>query len=159
MLNKHTFQTEDNSHGFGNKTNSIKIPSWIRKIGKNSNIPVMIHNHLVNRSPLPSEKDLFTYAKYGVKYGVTTNEIGTFIVKNNDPNGNKENSVKIKKEIFKIKLDIVDEFSRDVRELNIENLSNKDKEDLENYVIEHHDRYIEIYINVLANNGFTAIFI
>ena len=56
-------------------------------------------------------------------------------------------------------MDIVDEFSRDVRELNIENLSNKDKEDLENYVIEHHDRYIEIYINVLANNGFTAIFI
>ena len=52
----------------------------------------------------------------------------------------------------------IDDFSRDVRVVTIDNLTNQDKIDLENYVIEHLDKYTEIYQNVLRDNGFTAIF-
>lgn len=150
---------KDNSYGFGDKKNNINIPYWIKKFGHNYEIPLMIHNHLVGRSPLPSEKDLFIYANCGVKYGITTNEIGTFIIKNNNIESNKNNSKKVKKAVVNIKSDIIDDFSRDVRVVTIDNLTNQDKIDLENYVIEHHDKYTEIYQNVLRDNGFTAIFI
>ena len=71
----------------------------------------------------------------------------------------KNNSKKVKKAVVNIKSDIIDDFSRDVRVVTIDNLTNQDKIDLENYVIEHHDKYTEIYQNVLRDNGFTAIFI
>ena len=44
----------------------------------------VIHNHIWGMSPLPSEKDLNLYLNHEIKYGIITNEMGVFTIRNNN---------------------------------------------------------------------------
>lgn len=47
---------------------------------------ISVHNHIWGMNILPSDKDLNLYCSNEVKYGIITNEMGMFIIRNNNKN-------------------------------------------------------------------------
>lgn len=57
---------------------------------KDKGILYLIHNHPKSNPPLPSSDDLAYFTSLEIKYGLVTNEEGTFILKNNKSSQNKD---------------------------------------------------------------------
>lgn len=144
--------------GFGDWKNKIKIPNIIQKFGLKYNIPILIHNHPYNRSPFPSSKDFNSYAKYGAKYGIVTNDLGTFLVKNNNITGNKKAYGEIEKPIMDIKLGMIEDFEKkygytfnEKDSVHVKNISKM--------VNENSEKYLRQYQNALSNFNMEVMFI
>ena len=122
------------------------------------NIPILIHNHPYSTPPFPSPDDFETFAKCGVKYGLVTNDVGTFIVKNTKYKTNKNNVVDIQSSIQ----DIVDNMLEDFeikygREFNDKN--NVDLSDMNKLVNNNSNKYFNQYSKNLEKYGMEVIFI
>ena len=148
----------DSIIGFSSFSNFTDIPDWIREVSSENELLVLIHNHGYDLSNFPSFDDLESYALYGVKYGITTTNFGTIIVKNNKQQLNKQNATKIKNEILLIKLNMIKDFEKKFNK-------KFDKDDLEHnkeiskMVDDNKDKYLKQYIKVLDNYNMTIIFI
>lgn len=147
----------NNFLGFGDwQDDNVNIPWWIKKIGKDSEIPLVIHNHPFNTSNFPSVDDFKTFTRYGVKYGIVTNDYGTIIIKNKKIEKNKkaleikdENGTSIlKKRIEKIREDMIDDFEEDYGITFDENNSNHNKL-ISDFVDNHKEKYRKKYQDVL----------
>ena len=136
----------------------MNLPNDLEKHGIKYNIPILIHNHPYSTSPFASYEDFETFAKCGVEYGIVTNDIGTFIVKNPDYEINKNKYKNIKKGIKKIKLDMIKDFEN---EYGVE-FNEKNKIHLKNMnelVVTNHEKYFNQYHEVVSNYGMDIIFI
>ena len=95
------------------KTSKANIPEYIKKEGVKNELLVTVHNHGYDLSNFPSYYDLESYAKYGIKYGITTTNLGTVIVKNKKQKLNKQKSEDITDEIVNIKLNMIEDFKKE----------------------------------------------
>ena len=148
----------DISIGFGDWENTVVPPYVVREFGLKYNIPILIHNHPYNSSPFPSAKDFAYYAKYGVHYGVVTNDLGTFIVKNNNIDGNKNNFRDITVQITKIKKDMIEEFKTKYGH-SYNNNNDDDIREISIMVNENSSKYIKQYQEALNGFDMEVIFI
>ena len=144
--------------GFSSFSNFTEIPSWIRKIGSKKELLVVIHNHGYDLSNFPSYDDLESYAAYGVKYGITTTNFGTVIVKNNAQQANKENASVIKDEIIEIKKGMISDFEKEYKKEFDENNMQHNKE-ISEMVDKNRDKYLEQYRAVLKEYDMSITFI
>ncbi|WP_458456205.1 phage minor head protein [Methanobrevibacter sp.] len=144
--------------GFGDWDKEIKLPEVLKELGVQFNIPILIHNHPYNTSPFPSSYDFISYAKYGVKYGIVTNDLGTFIVKNNNVSGNKKEYGDIEKPIKDIKIGIIEEFEEKYGYEYDENNKSHNK-NISRMVNENSEKYREQYQKALNNFDMEVMFI
>ena len=140
------------------KTSKANLPEDIRKEGIKNELLGVIHNHGYDLSDFPSYDDLESYAKYGIKYGITTTNLGTVIVKNTKQQANKENAVKIRNKAISIKKDMISDFEEKYnREYDKDNL--QDNKDISKMVDENRNKYLEQYREVLDKYGMSITFI
>ena len=140
------------------KTSKTNIPEYIKKEGVKNELLVLLHNHGYDLSNFPSDEDLESYAKYGIKYGITTTNLGTVIVKNKEQELNKQNAKYIAKEIVNIKLSMIEDFEKEFgKPFDEDNL--QDNKDISRMVDENRNKYFEQYRNVLDNYDMSIIFI
>ncbi|MBO6274641.1 MAG: minor capsid protein [Methanobrevibacter sp.] len=137
---------------------SVVLLPELEEWGKKYHIPILIHNHPYSTSPFPSPDDFETFAKCGVEYGIVTNDMGTFIVKNTEYKTNKNNVVDIQSSIQ----DIVDNMLEDFeikygREFNDKN--NVDLSDMNKLVNSNSNKYFNQYSKNLEEYGMKVIFI
>ena len=145
--------------GFGDWTNNIiEIPNIIRKFGLKYNIPILIHNHPYNTSPFPSSKDLNSYAQYGTKYGIVTNDLGTFIVKNNNITENKKRYDEIYEPIKDIKKGMIRDFKMKYGYKYEKNNRAHDKK-ISKMVNENSEKYLRQYQKALSDFDMEVMFI
>ena len=144
--------------GFSDWNKNIDIPEVLRKYGIKYNIPILIHNHPYNTSPFPSYYDFISFAKYGVKYGIVTNDLGTFIVKNNNISGNKKGYDGIEKPIKDIKIGIIEEFEEKYGYEYDENNKIHNK-NISRMVNENSEKYREQYQDALNDFDMEVMFI
>ena len=144
--------------GFGDWERNIKIPKVLKKFGIKYNIPILIHNHPITISLFPSPEDFETYSKYGVHYGITTNEFGTFIVKNNNIDINMTKYPDIKSVINKIKIGILIDFKTKYGYKFDKNNSTHVK-DINQMINDHFDKYFDQYQEALSNYDMEVLFI
>lgn len=140
------------------ETSNANFPKYIRKEGIENKLLGVIHNHGYDLSNFPSYDDLESYAKYGVKYGITTTNLGTIIVKNTKQEMNKENATKIRNQIFKIKTDMIDDFEKKFNKKFDKNNLEHNKE-ISKMVDENRDKYLKQYHKVLDEYGMSITFI
>ena len=144
--------------GFSSFSNFTRIPSWIRKIGAADELLVVIHNHGYDLSNFPSYDDLESYATYGVKYGITTTNFGTIIVKNNEQQLNKQNAKDIRMGIIEIKkgmiVDYEKKFNKKYDEDNLEH-----NKEISKMVDDNKEKYLEQYRKALGNYNIDITFI
>ena len=149
----------DSKIGFSSfNPSEVTIPDWIKKEGVENELLVFIHNHGKDLSNFPSYDDLESYALYGVKYGITTNNFGTIIVKNTEQQLNKENAAKIKNQIFNIKIGMIAEFEMKFNKKFDKNNLEHNKE-ISKMVDENRDKYLKQYKDVLNKYGMDITFI
>ena len=140
------------------ETSKANLPEDIRKEGIMNELLGVIHNHGYDLSNFPSYDDLESYAKYGVKYGIITTNLGTIIVKNTKQQANKENAVKIRNKAISIKKDMISDFEEKYnREYDKDNL--QDNKDISKMVDENRNKYLEQYREVLDKYGMSITFI
>lgn len=148
----------DSIVGFSSFSNFTKIPLWIQEIGSEEELLVLIHNHGYDLSNFPSHDDLESYALYGVKYGITTTNFGTIIVKNTEQQLNKENATEIKDKIFNIRKNMIKEFERKFKKEFDENNMEHNKE-ISQMINDNRKRYLRQYQEVLNDYDMTITFI
>ena len=123
---------------------TVELPEDFEKYGMKHNLPILIHNHPYSTSPFASYDDFEIYAKCGVEYGLVTNNIGTFIVKNPEYKNNKNNYKAISEDILGIKKgmisDFEDKYGVEFNEKNMIHLKNM------NVLLgENHEKYFNQY--------------
>lgn len=154
------------------KSNSVNLTKkFLETAEKEKGILFLIHNHPKSNPPLPSSGDLEYFASNKVKYGLITNEEGTFIIKNNSLSQNKDNSKKIKDIGFKIEKNMTDDFNKDTGRIipstfyegkPIDKYTSEEVnyfKERDKYVNEHKNRYINLYEKELSVYGFEVKFV
>ena len=108
---------------------------------------------------------------FDVKYGLITNEEGTFIIKNNSLSQNKDNSKKIKDIGFKIEKNMTDDFNKDTGRIipstfyegkPIDKYTSEELkyfEERDKYVNKHKNKYKKLYENKLSDYDFEIKFL
>lgn len=137
---------------------SVVLLPELEEWGKKYHIPILIHNHPYSTSPFPSPDDFETFAKCGVEYGIVTNDIGTFIVKNHNYMENKSSSGSIKKDMDCIRINMTRDFKKEFAEKYDRNNTNHNKK-INNMIYNHHDKYFKQYQDVAEKYGMEVIFI
>lgn len=152
------YTSYDSIVAFGKRNQvEVKIPQDLENDAIRNGALIIIHNHPITTSPFGSPEDFNIYARLGVKYGVSTNELGTFIVKNCKVNENKLRFDKVEAAVAKVKEEMIDDFSTDVRDISDkteEELTDEDKKELNEYVNDHMERYNEKYQSALIDFDF-----
>lgn len=138
---------------------------------KDKGILYLIHNHPKSNPPLPSPEDLAYFTSLEIKYGLVTNEEGTFILKNNKSSQNKDKYKEIYELGVKIEKEMKKNFSTDtgiippstlyegkpVKEYTSEEL--KYFKERDKYVNEHKNKYKKLYEDELSDYGFEIEFL
>ena len=138
---------------------------------KDKGILYLIHNHPKSNPPLPSPEDLAYFTSLEIKYGLVTNEEGTFILKNNKSSQNKDKYKEIYELGVKIEDKMKEHFSTDtgmvppptlyeskpVKEYTSEEL--KYFKERDKYVNEHKNKYKKLYEDELSDYGFEIEFL
>lgn len=149
----------DSKIGFSSfNPSEVNIPEWIKKEGMEKELLVFIHNHGKDLSNFPSYDDLESYALYGVKYGITTNNFGTVIVKNTEQQLNKENAGNIRDDIIGIKKGMITDFENKFNKTYDKDNSEHNKE-ISQMVDENRNKYLKQYKDVLKEYGMEITFI
>ena len=157
----------NNFLGFGDwKVDDVDIPWWIKEIGKNGELPLVIHNHPFNTSNFPSFDDFLNFTTLGVKYGVITNDYGTIIIKNKETEKNKK-ALEIKDDEDKV---ILESRINNIRDNMIEDFENEEgiifddensehNKSISKFVDKHRKKYQKQYEEVLNDFDMGIIFI
>lgn len=138
---------------------------------KDKGILYLIHNHPKSNPPLPSPEDLVYFTSLEIKYGLVTNEEGTFILKNNKSSQNKDKYNEIYELGVKIEDKMKEHFSTDIgmvppptlyegkpaKEYTSEEL--KYFKERDKYVNEHKNKYKKLYEDELSDYGFEIEFL
>lgn len=153
----------DSIVAFGEKNKKkVNIPLDLEEDCIENGALIIIHNHPAETSPFASPEDFNTYAKLGIEYGITTNELGTFIVKNKAIKKNKGRYDDVESAILDIKDQMVKDFSRDIRDISDKSEKEwtlEDKKELNKYVTDHVERYEKLYQSALRDLDFEVKFI
>ena len=146
--------------------NKVLLSSRLKRLGKRVGLHTAIHNHPIGESPLASPEDIGTYSKYKIKYGISANDFGIFIVKNNNPGGNMKKSKKIEKHVEKIRQRMKKDFHKTLSEEGIDDWKKYKEENKEEYNERLHDhvnhnnnKYVERYQECLNKCGMEVKFI
>lgn len=154
------------------KSNTVNLTKkFLETAEKENGILYLIHNHPKSNPPLPSSKDLGYFASNKIKYGLITNEEGTFLIKNNKPSQNNDKSQKIESIGVKIEEKMDNDFSEDTSNF-LPNTWYEDKpiedytpeeikyfKERDKYINEHKEKYINLYKEELSTYGFEVKFI
>ena len=145
--------------GFGDwNKKEVNIPSIVEEFGEKFNIPILIHNHPYNTIPFPSPEDFETFSKYGVYYGIVTNDLGTFIVKNNKVQENKTNVIDIESKILNIKIGMMEDFKSKYG-YGYDKHNEQHKKDINSMIYDNSDKYVKQYENVLSEYDMHVIYV
>lgn len=158
---------------FSNGANKeVALSTTFLEIAKeDKGILYLIHNHPKSNPPLPSSDDLAYFTSLEIKYGLVTNEEGTFILKNNKSSQNKDKYKEIYELGVKIEDKMKEHFSTDtgmvppptlyegkpVKEYTSEEL--KYFKERDKYVNEHKNKYKKLYEDELSDYGFEIEFL
>ena len=158
---------------FSNGANKeVALSTTFLEIAKeDKGILYLIHNHPKSNPPLPSSDDLAYFTSLEIKYGLVTNEEGTFILKNNKSSQNKDKYKEIYELGVKIEYKMKEHFSTDtgmvppptlyegkpVKEYTSEEL--KYFKERDKYVNEHKNKYKKLYEDELSDYGFEIEFL
>lgn len=130
--------------------NFVGLKQALIDAAEGKGIKILIHNHPFDSS-LPSADDFFMFAKCKVKYGCSTNKLGTFVVKNNNMNLNEENAEDIKDLILEIEHKMDENFRK--FDKNVDDYTEDEfNQKINTYIHNNKDKYIELYENAFNEN-------
>ena len=138
--------------------NFVGLKQALLDAAEGKGIKILIHNHPFDSS-LSSADDFFMFAKCKVRYGVSTNKLGTFIVKNNNLEVNETNAEDINRSIEGLEEKMEEDFKESDKKYSKYTEENY-KQKLNTYIHNNKERYIEMYEKIFnENNEFTVKFI
>ena len=142
-----------------NKKTEVFLHESLRNLKAPETLLVVIHNHIWGMTPLYSDKDLRLYLSNNIKYGVTTNEMGLFVVKNNNKKKltKKEIDVLID-EITEVDAELIKKFNKD-NKLSYDSENDNHKYLLNEYLKKNFDYWQHKYNSILLEYNMEVTFI
>ena len=110
-------------------------------------------------TPLPSEKDLVLYLDKNIKYGITTNEMGLFVIRNNNKNKlSKDDMDNLNENLMNMDKSLVKKFEKD-RKMKFDKENDNHKYLLNEYLKDNFEEWKNEYTTIYSNYGMMVKFI
>lgn len=141
------------------KKTEVKLHYSLRNLESPEKLLVVIHNHIWGMTPLPSEKDLVLYLDNNIKYGITTNEMGLFVIRNNNKNKlSEEDMDNLNENLMNMDKSLVKKFEKD-RKMKFDQENDNHKYLLNEYLKDNFEEWKDEYTTIYFSYGMKVKFI
>ena len=142
-----------------NKKTHVYLHQELRNLKAPEKLLVVIHNHIGGMTPLYSDKDLRLYLSNNIKYGVSTNEMGLFVVRNNNKEKLSKSDIdNIIGKMGKIDNSLIKKFEKD-KKIKYNRNDDNHKYLLNEYLKDNFDEWEMKYNSFLSEYNMKATFI